>query len=66
MDTNKNRLTMCDAGGKAHTWRYWKEGQFWMLEAPDGYKRTLEKTWRDSVPRIQAIAENHGLTVVVS
>lgn len=75
----KHRLTMTASDGTRETWRYWRETVCWVrsmrkpvmvtvwrLEAPDGCVRTLETTWRDSVPRIEAIAANHGLTVRVS
>lgn len=55
-----------DASGKVYEWAFGKDGKYWFLRDHTGYIRTLEATWRDSVPRILAIAANHGFAVNVS
>lgn len=62
------QIKMIDADGKAQTWTLWKcrVSGYWKLTAPDGYVRALERDWAGSVPRIHAIAENHGLRTRMS
>jgi hypothetical protein len=55
-----------DADGRVYGWKVFREDRGWFLVDHDGYRRTLEATWRESVPRIRAIAENYGFTVEVS
>jgi hypothetical protein len=54
--------------GTRTLWKFHKDTGYnrWALVAPDGYTRFLEDTWVGSVPRIKAIADNHGCTVEVS
>jgi hypothetical protein len=47
-------------------WAFRREGNYWILKDHDQYERVLEKTWIDSVPRIQAIADNYGMTCNIS
>ena len=65
-DAKKKNFTAKDADGKRYTWKYWRRAGWWMLEDPHGYVRTLEKTWRDSLPHFHLILENHGLTANIS
>lgn len=63
------RFTVTDSEGTTRQWAFYRDGrtpQMWMLRDHTGYLRTLEKTWNDSVVRIQAIAANHGFTTNVS
>ena len=62
----KFTITAKDSNGRKESWRFWHDGAFWFLQGPDAYVRTLEKTWRDSVPRIHSILENYGLAAEVS
>jgi len=46
--------------GKSFTWSYHKGGSgYWVLTDYDGYERTLEKTWTESLPAIRQCLENH-------
>lgn len=54
--------------GTKYTWTAYRcrETGYWFLVDPDKYERCLEKTWADSVPIINRILENHGMTAKVS
>ena len=53
--------------GKFFTWKFWKHARSgWILEDWQGYERVLEKTWIDSLPVIQRILSNHGMTCPLS
>ena len=65
----KNCFTATASDGTKFTWRFWYDSRTpaaWMLQDHEGYVRTLERTWRDSVPRIQATVANYGLTAEVN
>ena len=52
---------------KRFRWTYWKETNgFWMLKDPEGYVRTIEKTWKDSVPKIRTVLNNHAMEAEIS
>lgn len=55
-----------DKDGNRYTWKFWRDAGYWFLQGPDSYMWTLEPNWLDSVPRIQGILENHGLTAAIS
>lgn len=61
------RIRLLDNHGTAYFWSAYREkttsGHFWMLRDHTGYIRACESRWVDSVPRIKAVAENHGLTI---
>jgi len=59
-------FTCKDTDGKTYTWSFWRMDNLWYLRDHTGYVRTLERNWRDSLYRIQAIVENHGFTANVS
>ena len=53
--------------GKPFTWNFYRDAKHgWTLEDWNGYERTLEKTWIDSLPVIQRILSNHGMTCPLS
>jgi hypothetical protein len=54
--------------GKTFTWKAYRctASRYWVLMDWMGYERYLEKTWTDSVPIIQRIIENHGMTAKIS
>lgn len=62
------RFTAKDADGAEYTWGFWRcrLTGYWFLRAYDGYVRCLAATWRDSVPRINGILANHGMTAEIS
>ena len=63
----KARFTAFKSGHR-YTWKFWRDdtSRSWFLEDYTGYTRALEATWRDSVPRIRMILENHGMTARIS
>jgi len=53
--------------GKKYKWKFYRHPKHgWMLEDYEGYERPLEKTWIDSLPVIQRILSNHGMTCPLS
>lgn len=54
--------------GKKYRWYFYRDPQhnLWFLVDEKGYERALERTWNDSVPRIQEIISNHGMTCNIS
>lgn len=62
------RFTAKDADGASYSWffRYDPALRAWVLGDYTGHLRVLEMTWRDSVPRIQTILANHGMTAEVN
>jgi len=63
----RTRFTATDPNtDEKQTWAFFKDGAWWVLRDASGYERTLEKTWRDSVPRILLILDNHGFTANIS
>jgi hypothetical protein len=53
--------------GKSFTWKFYRDPKHgWSLIDYNGYERTLEKTWIDSLPVIQRILSNHGMTCPLS
>lgn len=55
-----------DRAGRRFQWAFWRQDGMWFLRDHEGYRRTLEQTWYNSVPRIRAILENYGLKAEVS
>ena len=60
----KTCLIARDSKGNKYLWKFWRSLGlgYWMLQDHDGYVRTLEARWIDSVPRIRLILHNYGLT----
>jgi hypothetical protein len=53
--------------GKPFTWKFYRDSKYgWTLIDFNGYERTLEKTWIDSLPVIRRILSNHGMTCPLS
>jgi len=52
--------------GKKFRWSFFKDGEEWILEDYEGYIRTLEKTWRDSVPVIHQILAGYRMEAEIS
>lgn len=55
--------------GERFKWAFWRDPRkpaHWMLRDHEGYVRTLEPTWADSVPRIRLIADNYGCDCNIS
>lgn len=62
-------LRLTDSAGQIYRWTIGKDARrpaTWQLTDPAGYVRTLESNWRDSVPRVKLIAENHGLQLLTA
>lgn len=65
-------FTATDAAGNKYKWSFWRDPRadnkkgLWFLKDPDGYVRSLENTWIDSVPRIRTILENHDMKADIS
>jgi len=66
VSTNKTRFTARDKAGKKYTWAFWRENGWWYLSDCDGYVRTLEKTWLESVPLIRLVLSNYDMTANIS
>jgi len=74
------RLKMTDTDGAVYWWTCWRERgctwiragrkpvkcDFWQLRDHDGYVRSLEHNWLNSVPMIRQLAENYGFQTTVS
>lgn len=62
------RFTTKDSNGAPYSWFFGYDSliKAWILGDYTGYIRVLESTWRDSVPRIQMILANHGMTAEVN
>jgi len=63
--TKRTSFLVTHKDGKQYRWYFWRDGRnpaSWMLETHDGCVRTLEKVWIDTIPKIQLIAENYGMT----
>lgn len=62
-----SRLHLADTEGCSYVWRFCRErytsGHYWTLQTHEGTLRVLERTWLASLPRIQLISENYGLTL---
>ena len=52
--------------GSKYLWAFRKDGKYWVLRDYTGYERTLEKTWRDSVPIIHTILDNYGMHAIIN
>lgn len=61
MKTWKNFTVTYKETNEKFKWAFKKDGEFWYLKDHENYERTLEKTWIDSVPRINLIASNYGM-----
>ena len=61
-----------DSSGTSFRWAFWRDGGhgknagYWMIRDHEGYVRTLERRWLDSVPRIRLILSNYGLHAEIS
>ena len=59
------RITLTDIHtGKRHTWKAYRDGQYWLLEDHDGTLRTCEKNWIDSIPKIELTARNYDFSIL--
>ncbi len=67
-DVQWTKFTARDSAGNEYRWRFGrsKKSSLWYLKDPDGYIRSLESSWVDSVPRIQMVISNHGQTSEVN
>ena len=66
-DPKWNAFTAVYAADRSQQqWAFRKEGNHWMLRDGEGYVRTMEKTWRGSLPRINLCLENHGMETRLS
>lgn len=63
----KTRFTATQ-NGQRFTWKFWYDStaRLWFLEDYEGYVRTLESTWVDSVPRIRTVLANHDMVAEIS
>ena len=55
--------------GTFYRWTFWRDSRHpagWMLRTHDGVERCIGTTWSDAHPRINAIADNYGMSVEVS
>lgn len=66
--TKRTAFHATDSNGKRYTWAFWRDPlrNLWVLREHEGYGRNLESRWIDSVPRIQTILGNYGLTAEVN
>lgn len=61
-----------DASGAPFRWAFWRDdghgkyAGYWMLRDHEGYVRTLESSWLDSVPKIRLILSNYGFYAEIS
>ena len=59
------RLRLVDSEGRKYAWTAWwdkRKPANWFLRDHSGYVRALGEVWATSVPKLHAVAENHGLT----
>jgi len=67
LNVKTRSFTAFYSDGSKYSLSFWRDGRNgWMLRDHQGYVRTLENTWHDSVPRIRAVLENYGLTADIS
>ena len=66
MKTWKNFTVTYTETNEKLKWAFKREGNYWLLRDHENYIRVLENTWIDSVPRIQTIANNYGVTCQIS
>lgn len=56
-------LPTADAG-RVFAWTFAKQGRHWTITDPDGYVRTLETSFKHSIPRVREILTNHAMEVI--
>ena len=54
--------------GKKFVWSFGRDPfqKAWILTDYEGYKRILESTWIDSLPRIKQVLANYGMEANIS
>ena len=58
------RFTARDAECVEYRWAFWYDPGYraWFLRDCDQYVRRMAETWIDSVPRIQMVLSNYGMS----